>query len=172
MDQATQIALTKRLFKHLADNTTDVGEAIMKNPVSAYASPQRLALEKQKLFLREPLLIALSCHIPEPGDYLTDDNADLPAGGADGEVRAFVNACRHRGARLVEGAGRVRKHLTCPYHAWSYDSQGAFVHAPSKEHFEGFDFAGCRLKRLPCAERDGLIWVRADVNAGETGIDI
>jgi len=172
MDQATQIALAKRVFAHLEAKTTDLADAIMINPVSAYASPARLAQEKQKLFLEMPLLMTMSCHIPENGDFVTDDNTDVPiliVRGDDGKVRAFVNACRHRGARLVEDIGQVRKHLTCPYHAWSFDKQGAFVHAPSQEQFEGFDFDDCNLKQLACAERDGLIWGRA---GGDEAIDI
>lgn len=172
MDQQTQIALAKRVFQHLADKTTDTAAAIMRNPVSAYTSASRLAAEKRKLFLGQPLLMTMSCHIPEPGDYVTDDNTDVPiliVRGAGGAVRAFVNACPHRGSRLLDGVGQVRKQIICPYHAWSFDTDGRFKHAPSKEHFEGFDFAACGLKELACAERDGLIWVRA---GGAEAIDI
>ena len=172
MDKATQIALAKRVFAHLEAKTTDLADDIMINPVAAYSSPERLALEKQKLFLALPLLMTMSCHIPENGDFVTDDSTDVPiliVRGDDGKVRAFVNACRHRGARLVEDVGQVRKALTCPYHAWSYDTQGKFMHAPSKEYFEGLDFADCNLRQLACTERDGMIWVRA---GGNEAIDI
>ena len=96
VDQKTQIALTKRVFAHLDKKTTDTADAIMSNPVASYASTDRLAGEIQKLFRREPLLMTMSCHIPEPGDYVTDDNTGVPiliVRGEDGRVRAFLNAC-------------------------------------------------------------------------------
>jgi len=168
MDQQTQIALTKRILAHLAAGTTDLADEIMINPVSVYTSDARLAAEQQKLFLDAPLLTTMSCQIPENGDYVTDDTTGVPlliVRGRDGVVRAFVNACRHRGAKLVEGVGQIAKHMICPYHAWSFDTEGDFVHAPSKDQFEGFDFANCKLTQRAAAERDGLIWVRAGSDA-------
>ena len=172
MDQQTQIDLTRRVFAHIDAKTTDTSRAIMQNSAAAYTSPERLAAEQQILFGREPLLMAMTGQLPEPGDFVTDDNTDVPiliVRGDDGKARAFVNACRHRGTRLAEGAGHVRKHLICPYHAWSFDKAGRFAHAPSMENFEGFDFENCQLKPLPLAERDGLIWVRI---RGDAPIDI
>ena len=47
-------------------------------------------------------------------------------GGEDGRPRAFLNVCRHRGARVVtEPEGRVKRRLRCPYHAWSYGLDGS-----------------------------------------------
>jgi phenylpropionate dioxygenase-like ring-hydroxylating dioxygenase large terminal subunit len=172
MDQDTQIALAKRVFAHIDNKTTDLADGIMRNPASVYTSRDRLAAEQQKLFLAEPLLMALTCQMASPGDYVTDDNTGVPillVRGDDNAVRAFHNVCQHRGSRLVEGHGHLRKHLICPYHAWSFDRTGKFSHAPSRENFEGFDFDSCQLTELPVVERDGLVWVRP---GGGDAIDI
>ncbi|MBT3703965.1 MAG: Rieske 2Fe-2S domain-containing protein [Alphaproteobacteria bacterium] len=172
MDHKTQIALTKRVFAHLDNKSTDTASAIMRNAATAYTSPDRLALETEKLFRQEPLLITMSCHMPAPGDYVTDDNTDVPilvVRGDDGQVRAFLNVCQHRASRLVNGSGHLRKHLICPYHAWSFDKAGKFSHAPSQKDFDGFDFDNCSLTELPAAEQGGLIWVRPQ---GTTPIDV
>ena len=173
MDQETRIALTKRVFEHLENKSTDKADAIMRNPASAYTSPDRLAREQEILFRREPLLITLSCQMPTPGDYVTDDNTGVPilvVRGDDGAVRAFLNVCQHRASRLVEGSGHLRKNLICPYHAWSFDRSGKFAHAPAKEDFSGFDFDNCALTELPSAECDGLIWVQPE-GTGSLDID-
>ena len=61
-------------------------------------------------------------------------------GGEDGRPRAFHNVCRHRGARLItEAEGSVKRRLRCPYHAWSYDLDGALRASPHMDGVEGFD---------------------------------
>src|SRR5690606_40935192 len=52
-----------------------------------------------------------------------------------GELHAFANYCRHRGAQLAEGAGR-RQRLVCPYHAWSFGLDGSLLRAPGMERSE------------------------------------
>ena len=80
--------------------------------------------------------------------------------GADGVVRGFYNICSHRAAVLVpEGNGSARR-FSCPYHAWTYDQEGALVGILSREDFGDVD-AGCLgLVELPVAERAGLIWAQ------------
>ena len=103
--------------------------------------------------------------IAEPGDYLMREIG--PSGvfairGADGEPRAFLNACRHRGARLVtETEGSVRRRIQCPYHAWSYDLDGSLVAAPHMDEIEDFE-RSC----------NGLIEVRSSVVGGLLLIDL
>lgn len=162
MDHTTQVDLAKQVFAHLDAGTTAHAASVTINPVTAYNCTERLAREMD-LMRGEPLLMGLSGRIPNPGDYLTDDNTGIPVlmvRDRDGEVRAFINACRHRGTKLLDGAGQVRNRIVCPYHAWSYDLDGRLAVVPHSEGFEGFDIASCRLKELPVLERDGLIWVR------------
>ncbi len=163
MRQQTQIELTQQIFAHLDAGTTALSDAITENPVTAYTCPERLRKEQEMLFRAEPILMALSCDLPNPNDYLTDDNCGVPIlllRDAAGTVRAFVNTCKHRGARLLDGRGTARRRIVCPYHAWSYDLDGKLAVVPHKENFVGFDIASCRLSELPVAEKDGFIWVR------------
>ena len=162
MRQQTQIDLAQRVFDHLDAETTDLSDQITVNPVSAYNCENRLAGEMQ-LIRSQPILIGLSAKMPNPRDYLTDDNTGVPVivvRDDDGQVRAFVNACKHRGAKVLSGAGRCGRLLVCPYHAWTYDLTGRLAVVPHKDDFEGFDTDNCRLTELPTVEHDGLIWVR------------
>lgn len=167
MDHATQVALTERLLRHLNDETTDTRDDILRHPVSVYACPQRLAAE-EALLRREPLLMGLSCRLPAPGTFFTDDDTGIPVlmtRDEEGIARAFINACRHRGARLADGSGTIGPRLVCPYHAWAYDQQGKLARVPHEHHFEGFDIAGCGLRELAVAERHGLLFVRPQGDA-------
>lgn len=162
MRQETQIDLVNQVLAHLDAETTALSDAITVNPVTAYTCPERLRREEH-LIRTNPLLIGLSAKMPNPRDYVTDDNTGIPimvVRGDDGRVRAFVNGCKHRGARLLEGAGQARKRMICPYHAWAYDLEGKLAMVPHKESFEGFDVASCRLTELPAVEHEGFIWVR------------
>ena len=98
-----------------------------------------------------------------PGDFFTARAGAIPVvvtHAEDGETRAFVNVCRHRGSTVVEGAGN-RKTLQCPYHAWTYGLDGRLRAAPRAD-FE-LDDVGLEPVRL---ERWGpFLFVNADVDA-------
>lgn len=163
MDHATQVELTKLLFAHIDGGTTALTEDLTRIPVEAYAGPERLAREREVLFRDYPLLMGLSCQLPNPGDYLTDDHSGVPiliVRDADGGLGAFMNVCRHRGARVAEGCGTASGGFTCPYHAWNYNLGGKLVGIPHKKNFAGLDQAAHGLRELPAVEKDGLIWVR------------
>ena len=112
-----------------------------------------------------PLPLALSCELPSPGDYKAVDAAGTPvilSRGRDGQVTAMVNACRHRGSELVpEGTGSTRR-FTCPYHAWSYDLQGCLTGVYGEDTYGPVDRTDRSLRRLPVAERAGLVFVSLD----------
>ena len=73
MDHATQVELTNQIFAHLDAKTTCRLNDMVTNPVSSYASAERLKKEQKILFRKYGLLMGLSCQLVEPGDYLTDD---------------------------------------------------------------------------------------------------
>ena len=83
-----------------------------------------------------------------------------------GTVKAFLNMCSHRGAKLVaDGAGTAHK-FTCPYHGWTFSPDGQLVAIYSNDVFGDLDKSCNGLVELPCLERAGLIWgvLRPDSN--------
>ena len=88
--------------------TTAMSDAVFTNPVAAYASSARLQLEKQTLFRDYPILMAMSCQLANPGDYLTEDFSGTPlllVRQKNGDLSGFINACAHRGAPVAQGTG-------------------------------------------------------------------
>ncbi|MDA1101948.1 MAG: Rieske 2Fe-2S domain-containing protein [Proteobacteria bacterium] len=162
MNHATQVRLTREILAHLDARTTAQAPDIMYHATSAYNSPERLQLEKQILFRKYPLLMGLSGQLAVPGDYLTEDFSGIPifvVRDGDGTVRAFLNVCRHRGARLVEDRGHVGRAFNCPYHGWSYSLEGKLIGIPDRKSFAGMDNGSRGLTELPAVERNGMIWV-------------
>jgi len=165
MKHSLQVALAHELFEHIDAGTTCLAEHIATNPVSSYTDADRLDRELQILFRRYPLMMGLSCRIPEPGDYFTDDNCGVPllvVRDDEGEVRAFLNVCRHRGTQVAKGCGNVKRNFICPYHGWSYDSRGKLVGIPDGRNFEGIDREQHGLVAVPACERHGCIWVQPE----------
>ncbi|NVJ98999.1 MAG: aromatic ring-hydroxylating dioxygenase subunit alpha [Alphaproteobacteria bacterium] len=109
----------------------------------------------------------LVCHrndIPEVGDYITLDilNERLVAvRDAEGSIRVFHNVCRHRGSRLLEGqSGSCPGRIRCPYHAWTWDLEGALVNVPYEKDFAGFDRTDHGLAVAESCEYLGFVWAR------------
>ncbi len=170
----TQHRLMRQVLAHMAAGTTDMAESVYRQATAAYSSAERLAREKDVLFRQFPLMVGLSCQIPKPGDHFTDDNAGVPllvVRGEDGVVRAFLNVCRHRGARVAEGCGHERT-FTCPYHGWTYGLDGRLRGIPDRRSFPGVELEQHGLVPLPVAERDGLLWVKPRPDPTEPVIDI
>jgi phenylpropionate dioxygenase-like ring-hydroxylating dioxygenase large terminal subunit len=161
MDRSLQVALLKRLLHYVDNNTTALAEAPWRNEVSAYSSAERLQQEQEVLFRRYPLFMGFSCEWPNPGDYRTDDFAGVPiliARGREGELRAFLNVCRHRGAKVIDGCGSARV-FSCPYHAWTYNLDGSVRGIPDEAAFPGVRAERPALVALPLCEKHGLVWV-------------
>ena len=150
-----------RLLTHLDEDTTDSLPDVRTVPVEDYLDAGRWAREIEVLFRRGPVVTALSGHLPEAGSYRAIELAGVPVltvRQADGGVKAFVNACRHRGALLVEeGCGQARR-FTCPYHAWSYDAEGALRGISGRHKFGDLDLDTHGLTELACDERSGLVF--------------
>jgi phenylpropionate dioxygenase-like ring-hydroxylating dioxygenase large terminal subunit len=163
MDHTQQVGLLRRVFRMLDERSTELAEAPYRNPVSAYTSPERFSQERALLLHREPVLAGLSGDAAAPGDSFVREIGGVPilvVRAASGAAHAFVGLCRHRGAPIAGGAGRGDGRLRCPYHGWTYDEAGDLVGQPCPEGFAGLPAEDLCLKRLPVAERHGLIFVR------------
>ena len=100
--------------------------------------------------------------MPKPGDWMTHDYAGVPIlllRRADGSLGAFLNVCRHRGARVAEGCGSGASSFSCPYHGWTYGLDGALVARPEEASFAAAERATHGLRALPVVEKHGMIWV-------------
>ena len=98
------------------------------------------------------------------GDYFLHDLTGLPIiiiKSKDGNVRAFLNMCRHRGVRLLEESseGHIKRNIVCPYHAWSYDTAGCLKGVFHPQGFDGVDANSHSLIQLDCWVRLGMVFV-------------
>ena len=162
MKHEAQVEQLRKIFGYLDAGETAMGDAVYRHHVSDYTSPDQAGREREMLFRHEPLLIGLSCELPNPGDYVTDDFSGVPilvVRNEAGQVNAFINVCRHRGARVASGCGSGKTVFSCPYHAWTYDRSGRLRSIPFEQGFESVDKTSNGLRPLPVVEKYGMIWV-------------
>ena len=120
-------------------------------PYQWYSDEELLRRERREIFARCWQYGGRADQVSEPGSFLTTDAGGVPllvTRGADGELRAFLNVCRHRGAILTDGCGR-RETIQCHYHAWTYGLDGALRAAPRSDREAAFDKEALSL--LPAA---------------------
>jgi len=136
-------------------------------PPACYTSPGFYRREVQTIFMKVWNFIGRADRIPDAGDYFTIEFAGVPVivmRGADGEVRAFANSCRHRGALLLDGEGNCRA-IRCPYHSWTYDTDGTLIVAPEMDATSGFDPAEWHLTPIRLEDWAGFIFINFDDTA-------
>jgi phenylpropionate dioxygenase-like ring-hydroxylating dioxygenase large terminal subunit len=165
METKSQLAddatVAQRILDHIDAKTTDLGETVWREPVEHYRSEARFAVERDKVLRRNPTAFCPSAALPEVGSYVARDAAGTPIvaiRGNDGRVRAFRNACRHRGTQLAGGAG-CEKAFICRYHGWTYGLEGQLRHVPHQHGFPGLDKSTRGLVAVETTERCGLVFV-------------
>ena len=89
------------------------------------------------------------------------DHSAIVIQGPNGELSAFHNVCRHRGTRLInDTCGELRNDcVTCPYHAWSYDTHGQLIGAPNMAQVEDFNRQDFPLTKIPVAKWANLVFL-------------
>jgi phenylpropionate dioxygenase-like ring-hydroxylating dioxygenase large terminal subunit len=165
MRQEEQIRVVEGLMKHLDEDTNVDAGRQLRNPVSAYTSPDIAQREWDAFFTSYPHVLGLSGDLPSPRTFFTANELGKPilcTRGKDGEFRAFLNVCRHRGT-IVESEERGEKNaFQCPFHAWTYNHEGALIGLPKEAHFGKIDRECNSLVALPAVERYGILWVSPD----------
>ncbi|MDT0613411.1 aromatic ring-hydroxylating oxygenase subunit alpha [Streptomyces lancefieldiae] len=132
-------------------------------PGRYYTDPEIFRQEQRHVFESMWFCAVRSADLDRPGAFRTvqvgRENVIITRTRAGG-LRAFLNICRHRGARLcLEESGQVRRNLRCPYHAWTYDLDGRLVAAPNLTKMPDVDRAAYGLVRVALREWLGYAWV-------------
>ena len=131
-------------------------------PAANFTDPARFALEQERVFRRLAVPVMPSAMIPDPGTVIAHEGYGLPlllVRAKDGKLRVFLNACMHKGAKLVEKCDLHKaSRFTCPYHSWTYALDGSLLAIARQDAFEAVSKADFALAELPSREFGGLIW--------------
>lgn len=160
-----------RIFDHIDNGTTDVGDTVWREPVEHYFSQERFDAEIS-LLRRLAVPFCPSVALPEPGSFVSRIAAGTPllvVRGKDRKVRAFINACRHRGMQVATGSGCANA-FSCPYHAWTYNLEGNLKSIPGRSGFADLNPEEHGLVEVSAVEKGGLVYVRQEgsISAEET----
>ena len=161
LDRTELAEMVKAGMVHAKAQTIAKAPGVLKLPAKNYYDPAIFEAEVARIFRRVPLLLAVTAEMSKPGDFKTLEVAGMPillTRGQDGEVRAFVNSCSHRGTAVAaEPSGNTRR-FVCPYHGWTFSQKGELVGVASAEDFGPIDKSCYGLVPLRVTERAGLIW--------------
>ena len=133
-------------------------------PKSVYTSEEFAAAEIEQVFNKEWFCVGRATALAKPGDYVTLELANQPImviRGKDGMLRAQSNVCLHRMSILLKGSRNVNG-IVCPYHGWSYSTDGTLRAAPAMKLNNGFCKEDYRLPQVRCEEWLG--WVMITLN--------
>ena len=137
-------------------------------PPEAYFDPGWLEAERNLLFPANWSFVCTTADVPVPGEYFCTLIGRYPIvviRNQSGDLKAFHNICRHRGARLLEDSGNCSK-ITCPYHRWQYSLDGALENSPqAAKEIPGLIKEQWSLKPVALETWMGMIFVNPDGNA-------
>jgi len=149
-------------FHRTADSYTQGARTM---PGEFYTSPDIFVEEQERIFARVWNAVGRASAIARPGDYVLRDVAGesiMLVRDKGGALRAHFNVCRHRGTRLcTEPSGHLET-IQCPYHAWTYGTDGRLIGAPHMQQVEGFNRAEFSLHAAAVAEHEGFVFVNID----------
>ena len=163
----------ERIFTHIDNGTTDLGNEIWREPVENYYSQERFDLEIA-LLKNLPIPFCPSSALVENGSYIARRASGTPllvVRGHDRKVRAFINACRHRGMKVATGNGCKKKAFVCPYHAWTYSLNGSLINIPGQDGFPHLDNADHGLAEVSAIEKGGIVYVQQEGLIAKSFID-
>lgn len=147
--------------------TADAGTSFTL-PSPWYFRPEVHDAEKAAIFHKSWRVVCHGSELASPGDYATVDvqgQGVFVIRGRDGNLRAFYNVCQHRAHELLQGSGRLKAVITCPYHAWAYGLDGGLKTARNCENVSGFDKGDFGLQPVRVQAFGGFVFVNLDDNA-------
>lgn len=163
MNRSDERQLLKQCLSLLEEKSTTLSPESHTSPTTRYTDPARFEQELKAIHQRLPIAYLHSSELPEPHHFRTIEThvgSVLFTRGEDGQVRAFHNVCRHRGARVESRSSGCTKAFSCPYHAWRYSTEGELVSVPFEQTcFPELNKGEHGLATIPCAEAHGFIWL-------------
>ena len=119
--------------------------------------------EREQVFAPSWQVVCHESDIPAPGDWRTLEfigESIVVIRGEAGELRAFSNVCRHRGARILDGDAGCNQRLVCPYHGWTYGTDGKLLAVPRRAEYDTLDFGNTALPPVELENWHGFLFVR------------
>lgn len=159
---------------NVAEKTIRVGGSYEKLPKlpqiprRRYTDEAFYQVELEHVFKRTWLQVSHVSEFEQVGSYHLLDLPFAPVvvvKGEDGELRAFINACRHRGASVVREASGCARAFTCKYHSWRYDLAGKLKSLPASSSFTDLDTSELSLQSVRCELWGGFVFINMDTNA-------
>ncbi|WP_257209971.1 aromatic ring-hydroxylating oxygenase subunit alpha [Rhodococcus erythropolis] len=136
-------------------------------PAAFYSAPEIHQLEQEKIFAKSWQYACHESAVAKPGDYAVTKAGSIPiivTHGKDGQLRGFVNVCRHRLHSIAEENGN-KSLLQCPYHGWTYGLDGQLKTAPRSQREPNFDCSTISLQPVSVERWDQWIFVNPDPDA-------
>jgi phenylpropionate dioxygenase-like ring-hydroxylating dioxygenase large terminal subunit len=129
-----------------------------------YIDPEVFQLEMERLWARTWIYVGHESQVPRAGDYFTADVAGKPVilvRHSDDKVRVLMNRCAHKGTKVVgDLAGNTGKTFRCPYHAWTYRTDGSLIQVPLKQGYEGTGMRETGLAPVTHESYRGFVFAR------------
>ncbi len=151
------------LKKNDSSSSANPGTAGSALPTWTYAREDLLELEYPPFFVETWQFVGHVNELQQSGDFITLDlwkDSVVVTRASDGLLRAFLNICRHRATRLLDGRGNCGSMIKCPYHGWTYQTDGRLAGIPSPKNFPGVDRSEYGLFEAQCEVYRGLVFVR------------
>ncbi len=149
-------------------NDQDPLERASTIPATWYVDDGVAELERQAVFGSTWQVVARIDQLQQPGQFVTAELAGEPlvvVRGADHQLRAFYNVCRHHAAAVVTQEQGTASILRCPYHGWSYGLDGALKGAPEFEGVCGFDRSQNGLLPVQVEIWEQFVFINLDAKA-------
>ena len=137
-------------------------------PASWYTDRAIAELERERILSHSWQYAGPAELVAEPGSFLATRVAHAPVvivRDEEGELRGFVNVCRHRAHLVASGNGK-RKALQCPYHAWTYGLDGCLRSAPRSDREPAFDSSQFSLIPVKVERLGPLLFANLDTESG------
>lgn len=165
-----------RVRPPLSDRTTELLDELDTNlpdgyvPASIFGDPAIYQDELRRVFGRAWVFLAHESEIEANGDYVVraiGEDSFIVSRDEQGEIHVMLDACRHRGVQVCRSDAGNSSHFRCPYHGWTYASDGKLIGAPLWKHaLEGMDKESNGLLKAPKVESFlGLIFASLDPSA-------